>query len=340
MVLATLLASGTVALADSQPQPMPGAEGGTSAIVGGDAVPPGRWPDTVAVIGTSGTCTGTLIAPDIVLTAGHCAGIKPTHIIANTTDYALAGGIRINVAKTTPYPNWQATYDVSVIELVAPVTGVDPRKLGTACTFDTFEADTNVHLVGFGATDTSGVQANTQLMEAMAAVSDPSCMTNSGCNKTIAPGGEFIAGGTGTADSCFGDSGGPVYLDTANGPVVVGAVSRGVDNSATPCGGGGIYVRTDKIADWVEQTTGKEIAKDACDGAAYAADNADGAKSTDQVGCNAGGGGLGGGALLVGAGVIGRRRRRRLAAARASLKSAGQVWGETMLATLTEKHWS
>ena len=43
-----------------------------------------------------------------------------------------------------------------------------------------------------------------------------------GCNPNVAPGGEFIAGGSGTADSCFGDSGGPVYLDTPAGPVLIG----------------------------------------------------------------------------------------------------------------------
>src|SRR5690606_14511830 len=52
--------------------------------------------------------------------------------------------------------------------------------------------------------------------------------------------------------------------DTARGPVVIGAVSRGVNNAATPCGGGGIYVRTDKIVQWIEQTVGKPVAKDAC----------------------------------------------------------------------------
>jgi secreted trypsin-like serine protease len=100
----------------------------------------------------------------------------------------------------------------------------------------------------------------------MTAVTDPDCSDGNGCNSTVAPGGEFVAGGTGTADSCFGDSGGPVYFDTANGAVVVGAVSRGVDNASTPCGGGGIYVRTDKIVQWLETTTGKTIAKDTCGG--------------------------------------------------------------------------
>ena len=97
----------------------------------------------------------------------------------------------------------------------------------------------------------------------MAPVVDPDCSGGNGCNPQVAPGGEFVAGGGGT-DSCFGDSGGPVYLDTPRGAVVIGAVSRGVDGAATPCGGGGIYVRTDKVIAWIEETAARAIAKDDC----------------------------------------------------------------------------
>src|SRR6476469_9153955 len=122
--LATLLAS-SAAMAD----------GGTSAIVGGETVPAGRWPDTVAVLGSAGSCTGTLIAPDLVLTAGHCANINPVRVVANTNDYAVAQGIKVNVTRTTAYPNWQTMYDVAVVELASPISGIEPRKLGTSCTF-------------------------------------------------------------------------------------------------------------------------------------------------------------------------------------------------------------
>src|SRR3954471_22340613 len=199
LVLATLFATATFSTiaAAEDAAPNPSTEnvdrGRNEAIVGGSDVADGQWPDTVAVLGTDGSCTGTLIAPDVVLTAGHCANIKPTHIIANTVDYAKSGGVRINVARTTAYPHWQTTYDVSIIQLVAPVTGVEPRKLGTSCTFASFKATTNVHLVGFGATDMQGTSANSHLKEAMTAVVDPTCMGGRGCNKTVAPGGEFVA---------------------------------------------------------------------------------------------------------------------------------------------------
>ncbi|HTL35074.1 MAG TPA: trypsin-like serine protease, partial [Kofleriaceae bacterium] len=86
VIAAARFANADVELSSTTTPPPPGAQ--HSAIVGGEDVALGDWPDAVAIFGTSGTCTGTLIAPDLVLTAGHCAGINPTKIIANTVDYA------------------------------------------------------------------------------------------------------------------------------------------------------------------------------------------------------------------------------------------------------------
>ena len=254
---AVLSLAPALALASSTVDPMP--------VIGGTVVPAGKWPDAVAVLGAQGSCTGTLVAPDVVLTAGHCAEVNPTQIIANTTNYNAGGGVTATVKSITAYPGWETSYDVSVVVLTAPVAGITPRLLGTACTFQSFANGAQVHLVGFGLTDTAGTGDNTTLHEAVAPVTDATCSGGNGCMPGVAPGGEFVAGGSGT-DSCFGDSGGPVYLDTPRGPVVIGAVSRGLSSSPTPCGGGGIYVRTDKIADWLATTSGKTIALDTCSG--------------------------------------------------------------------------
>jgi len=271
----------------------PGSGDGTSAVVGGSDVPEGKWPDTVAVLGKRGICSGTLIAPDVVLTAGHCADIEPVSVVANTIDYAGNSGTKVNVARTVAYPDWENSYDVSVIVLGTPINAVTPRRIGTACSFDAFAPSTPVRLVGFGATDMQGATTNTHLKEAMTAVVDPTCADGHGCNPSVAPGGEFVAGGTGNADSCFGDSGGPVYLDTPRGAILVGAVSRGVSGAATPCGGGGIYVRTDKIIPWIEETTGRTVAKDECTAETYSTgapdDTGDGADASTG-GCSTSGG--------------------------------------------------
>jgi endonuclease G len=303
--LASLLVLPAIASAD--PQGSTGSvvpQGGEhSAVVGGTSVPLGKWPDAVAVLGTNGSCTGTLVAPDVVVTAGHCSEIHPAQVIANTIDFTQ-GGDKIGVASTTAYPDWQHSYDISVIVLDHAVTGVTPRQLGTSCTFDHFAAQMDVHLVGFGLTAEDGTGDNTHLNEAMAPVIDPTCMGPYGCEKAIAPGGEFVAGGDGT-DSCFGDSGGPVYLDTPRGVIAIGAVSRGVNASPTPCGGGGIYVRTDKVIDWIEETTGRTIAKDDCSGNPVEPSAAQ--PDATAGGCSTSRGGAGFGVLV---GLLALRRRR------------------------------
>lgn len=301
-------------------------------VINGTAVPAGKWPDAVAVLSAQGSCTGTLIAPDVVLTAGHCANPAPTTVIANTTNYNGTGGIRATVKSVTAYPNWESTYDIAVIVLNTPITGVTPRPVGAPCTFQSFNDNMMVHLVGFGLTDTAGQGDNTTLREANAPIIDADCSTTGkGCSAGALPAGEFIAGGSGT-DSCFGDSGGPVYLDTPRGTVVVGAVSRGLDNAATPCGGGGIYVRTDKMLQWIETTAGKPVSKDSCAGGSNPPSNPDdpsgggggtptgpgGGAGEDMSnpsneitgGCSTGGGATGGLAVMV-AMLLGGLRRRR-----------------------------
>jgi uncharacterized protein (TIGR03382 family) len=223
-------------------------------IVGGSAAAPGEWPDAVAVIGTNGSCTGVVIAPDAVLTAGHCAEIAPQRIIAGTTDDS-SGGTAVAVTATMAYPSFGDSYDVAVLQLATPVPGVTPRTLASACTFDAFSAGAQVEVVGFGLTDDAATGTNSLQREAILPVTDPTCAGSSGCRPAIAPGGEFVAGGDGV-DSCNGDSGGPAYLSTPRGEVAVGIVSRGVGGESTPCGGGGIYVRTDKVASWIADVAG------------------------------------------------------------------------------------
>src|SRR5947207_2497454 len=81
ILLASLFASsvvGSFSIAVAQPAP----------VVGGDVVSSRAWPDVVGVISDTGRCTGTLIAPDVVLTAGHCADLQPTEVVTFADDLA------------------------------------------------------------------------------------------------------------------------------------------------------------------------------------------------------------------------------------------------------------
>ena len=47
----------------------------SQAIVGGQNASPGEYPSVASISYGAFSCTGTLIAPDKVLTAGHCSSI-------------------------------------------------------------------------------------------------------------------------------------------------------------------------------------------------------------------------------------------------------------------------
>ena len=258
-----------------------------SPVVGGTPPAPGQWPDAVLVVADSALCTGTLIAPDVVLTAGHCISTKPVEVIANTIDFSKPGGEVARVKSATAYPDWEHHYDVGVLVLDRPLS-VKPRAIASGCKLE----GASVRVVGFGLTAKSGKGENSLLNEAKLPVIDAACTTDPGCAPAVAPDGEFTAGGKGT-DSCFGDSGGPLYLDTPRGPALIGVVSRGEASAGQPCGGGGIYVRADKVVAWIEKITGRKLERAACDRPA------DEAAAAEPAGCSVGGGALGGGLLVV-----------------------------------------
>lgn len=57
-------------------------------------------------------------------------------------------------------------------------------------------------------------------------------------------------------DSCFGDSGGPLYLPTEEGDYVVGLVSRGRSDVERDCGDGGVYTLLSAHMDWMADVAG------------------------------------------------------------------------------------
>src|SRR3954466_13156608 len=101
------------------------------AIVGGHAAAPGAYPSIAEVhLGKSFLCTGTLIAPNWVLTAGHCGSITgsavatpvsfPGPLIDVYIGANKAGqGESVPVTQAIVEPSYLATsgYDVTLLQL-------------------------------------------------------------------------------------------------------------------------------------------------------------------------------------------------------------------------------
>jgi secreted trypsin-like serine protease len=278
-----------------------------SPVVGGITAKPGAWPDAVAVLTRDGgLCTGTLLDADLVLTAGHCAAAEPVRVIQGSVDLSQPGGNSRAVKWSKTYPAWETSYDVGIVMLENPLAA-PKRAVAEGCSErNQLASGSMLDIVGFGLTTTAGVGDNTRLHQAKIGVTDGDCTREPACERSVAPGGEFVAGGHGV-DSCFGDSGGPVYITTAHGTALIGVVSRGVASYGQPCGDGGIYVRADKVVQWIEKASGRLLDRMGCevpgdntsggsgDGSADGKSDVDGG---ELGGCSAGGEAVGGAGIL------------------------------------------
>lgn len=222
------------------------------SIVGGQ--PTADFPDCCAVGNANGYfCTGTLIAPNLVVTAKHCT--NPTRVfLKGSTVNQPASGETIEVVEAIPHPDVKV--DIQVLRLASNAT-VAPRHIAQG-----FEVEGKTALaVGFGTIDLGGtvgygVKRKVEVPVMSLGCNDATDAGKYGCRMGI----EMVAGHRGlNRDSCRGDSGGPLYITGEQGMYLLGVTSRGTNNATHVCGDGGVYVRIDQFVDWIRQRTGVQI---------------------------------------------------------------------------------
>jgi MYXO-CTERM domain-containing protein len=197
-------------------------------------------------------------------------------------------------------------YDFGYVVLAEPVQGVQaiPPLVDQGEWDELMTVDHELLLVGFGATRDSEEDESSPPLK-MDEVGYKRSVTTvlTGLSKT---GLELFAGEEGR-DTCFGDSGGPVFAQLASGEWrLVGITSRGV----SPCGSGrGIYGVPYAALPWIAEETGVELLPASC----AAGDCLDIAPPEEKGRCSVVGAD-GGDTPLLGLGllglvVLGRRRR-------------------------------
>jgi secreted trypsin-like serine protease len=232
-------------------------------IVGGVATR--DFPDCVAVGARNYfCCTGTLISPGAVLTAGHCNfnQREPENPCSQRVyfgnDVREPGRI-VDVRQAVSHPDYvpfddsQPHNDLTVLLLAEEVTDVQPRPIAPA---QDLQAVQTTRLVGFGNTDVASSGGyGTKRMVDVGLVGDPTAFG-------ALEGKEFAAGAPYlNRDSCNGDSGGPAYIDVNGAWLLAGATSRGTAPVAPGrfCGDGGVYTLVDAYRDWIEEVVGSPL---------------------------------------------------------------------------------
>lgn len=189
-------------------------------------------------------CSGTLVAPDVVLTAGHCA--EDGEIIdafftgdgqavpEDSVDPSTLGMVRHEVRDVVPYPGYDYFYtcpnptpDVALVRLKEPIDGVRPARLGGAPS-----TGASCRAVGFGQHDTKAGPRFLEKRSATVTIGD------------VRTESFDVTAKTGISDR--GDSGGPLYCDGA----LVGVTSCLPDYPPDAVS----YVTVAAVSEWIAET--------------------------------------------------------------------------------------
>jgi secreted trypsin-like serine protease len=247
----------------------------TASVIGGHNTKVADFPALAYIEGSRATerysCTGTVVAPRVVLTAGHCVEDLESGSIVEPSQIRVATGIsnlehipqeKVSVvSQALVFPGFNPALvhgDAGLLILSAPVAA-KPIPLATKAESSLYGAGTKLKVAGWGV-NRIDAQGNghipNQLQSAVVPID-----TAEGCTTGVSLFYGFyeperqlctLDAPQFKATPCSGDSGGPAIATRSDGTAVeVGIVSMG-DFTCSP-DSPAIYTRVDQISGWVNR---------------------------------------------------------------------------------------
>ena len=208
-----------------------------------------------------GQCSGTVVAPNLVLTAGHCGEEIQTGVLNDPTGYeVLTGNVDVEAGAAERqvstvsrvivcgcFDRHTAVGDVSLLELSTP-TSAPPVTLASP-----IAGSPGAVIAGWGKTSFAQQTPVVQLQWADTTV-QPARLCEHQAPPFIPSNEICTTSSSKTTAICNGDSGGPLLEPMASatgGMVQVGVSSHGYDNCSTAIPS--VFTRVDAVSTWVRE---------------------------------------------------------------------------------------
>jgi secreted trypsin-like serine protease len=240
-------------------------------IVNGTPVLPNQYPYMAALFkDTEFRCGGTLIAPDIILTAAHCAefvnivqigrlnftSLDSYYELISDEDYE-----EFRIVGRAVHPEFRPrtlNKDVALLKL-SKESLLEPIPMNRDSDIP-LDGDALI-VMGYGKTSESSPLSNKLLQTQVFYMTNEQCRESEYSNKDITS--SMMCAAAPGADACTGDSGGPLIkrsnrlvesrdASMAQQHILVGVVSFGV-GCADP-NYPGVYARVSYVVDWIIST--------------------------------------------------------------------------------------
>jgi hypothetical protein len=241
-----------------------------ASVIGGHNATVAQYPSLAFIEGAVATagyaCTGTVVAPRVVLTAGHCVEDIESSSITQPEQIAVATGVsnltKISKAQVTrvsqvvAFPGFDPAKlqgDAGLLILKTPVKA-PPIALAGPEDAALYEAGDQLTIAGWGIDDRGTGHAPNQLQSANVPVEEAARCKNG--TKRFYPFFDptrqvcALDAPKFHITTCHGDSGGPAIATRPDGsPVEIGITSLG-DGTCNPSSPA-VFTRVDQVSSWV-----------------------------------------------------------------------------------------